>query len=104
MYGLPTYIGTDKPEISELHNHVKLEVSPKWKDLGIQLLNAEQAKKLDVIQANHPGDTEKCCTAMFNYWLQVDITASWDKLITALQRIGHDVLANKIKKMTSEGV
>ena len=68
------------------------------------MLNAEQAKKLDVFQADHPGESEKCCTAMFNYWLQVDTTASWNKLIIALQHIGHDVLADKIRKMTSEGV
>ena len=104
MVSLHTYVGTDRPKISELHNYIKVEVSPKWKDLGIQLLNAEQAKKLDVIQTDHPGDSEKCCTAMFNYWLQVDTTASWDKLITALQCISHDVLADTIKKMTSGGV
>ena len=104
MYGLLTYIGSDQPKISELHDLVKVKVSPLWKDLGIQLLSTEQACKLDVIQVDHPGDSEKCCTAMFNYWLQVDTTASWDKLITALQHIGHDVLADKIRKMTSEGL
>ena len=82
-----------------MHDHVKVEVSPQWKDLGIQLLNAEQSKKLDVIEVDHPRDSEKCCTAMFKYWLQVDTTASWDKLIAALQHIGHDVLADKIKTM-----
>ena len=87
-----------------MNYHVKIEVSPQWYDLGAQLLNAEQAKKLDVIRADHPGDSEKCCTAMFNFWLQVDTTASWDKLITALQHIGHDVLAEKIRKITVKGM
>ena len=101
---LPTYVGSDRPNISELHNYVRVEVSPRWNDLGVQLLDAEQAKKLDVIKADHPGDSEKCCTALFNYWLQVDTTASWNKLITALQHIGHDVLAERIRLMTSEGL
>ena len=68
------------------------------------MLNAEQAKKLNVIQSDHPGDSEKCCTALFNYWLQVDTTASWDKLIMALNHIGQDVLANTIKTMTIKGM
>ena len=40
---------------------------------------------------------------MFKYWLDVDITASWDKLIAALRHISHVALAEKIKAMTYEG-
>ena len=69
----------------------------------MQLLDDEQAEKLDVIQSNHRGDSEKCCTAMFKHWLKVDKTASWDKLITALKHISHVTLAEKIKAMTSKG-
>ena len=98
------YVGSDQPEITDLHSYVKQEVSPKWYNLGVQLLNPEQAKKLDIIQADHPGDSETCCTAMFKYWLQVDTNASWDKLITALQKADYVVLANKIRRMISEGM
>ena len=96
------YVGSDRPQISELCEYVRIDVAPQWYDLGMQLLNGEQAKKLNVIQSDHPGDSEKCCTAMFNYWLQVDTTASWDKLIMALIHIGKHVLADTIKKMTTE--
>ena len=34
---------------------------------------------------------------MFKYWLQVDVNASWHKLMRALRHIGHDTLAEKIK-------
>ena len=40
---------------------------------------------------------------MFKYWLKMDKTASWDKLITALRHISHVALAEKIKAMTSKG-
>ena len=40
---------------------------------------------------------------MFKYWLKVDKTASWDKLITALRHISHVTLAEEIKAMTSKG-
>ena len=98
-----THVGTDHPRISELCDYVRVDVAPHWYDLGIHLLDAEQAKKLNVIRSDHPEDSEKCCTALFNYWLQVDTTASWDKLIIALNQIGQDVLANRIKAMTLKG-
>ena len=79
-------------------------MSPNWYDLGVQLLNTEQAKKLKAIQANNPGNVEKCCTELFDYWLQVDTNANWDKLITALQQIDYVVLADRIRAMTLEGV
>ena len=67
------------------------------------MLNSEQVKRLKVIRADHPRSSEECCTAMFDYWLQVDTNASWDKLITALQSVQHEVLAAKIiRLLTSE--
>ena len=89
--------------MSELHDHVRGVIAPQWYDLGIQLLDDEGAEKLDVIQSDHKGDSEKCCTAMFKYWRKVDKTASWNKLITALEHVSHVTLAAKIKKMTSKG-
>ena len=103
-YGCNACIGSDQPKISELCKYVKVEVAPQWYDLGVQLLNEEQVKKLNVMQSDHPGDSEKCCTALFNHWLQVDTTASWDKLMMALIHIGKDVLADTIKKMTTESI
>ena len=99
-----TNVGSDRPEVTQLHSHVKCEVSPNWYDLGVQLLNTEQARKLRTIEINHPGNAEKCCVELFNYWLQVDTNASWDKLITALQQIDYGVLADRIRAMTLEGV
>lgn len=89
-----------------MHNYIKVEVTPKWKELGIQLLNEEHIKQLDVIETDYPagsGESEKRCLELFKYWLQVDTNASWNKLIAALENIHHDVLADKIRNMTSEG-
>ena len=77
---------------------------PLWFDLGLHLLNFEQARNLKTIKADYLGDSEKCCTAMFKYWLQVDTNASWDKLITALERMDQVAFATRIRAMTSEGV
>jgi len=68
----------------------------KWKDLGLQLLGSRHAGKLDVIEANSPKNVEECCTKMFQYWLDVDPTATWNKLIAALKEIGLNTLSEKI--------
>ena len=70
----------------------------------MQLLDHEQVKQLQIIQYNNPRDSEKCCVELFEYWLQVDTTASWNKLITALQLVDYGVLASRIKSMTSKGM
>ena len=68
----------------------------KWKDLGLQLLGSRHAGKLDVIEANSPKNVEECCTKMFKNWLDVDPTATWNKLIAALKEIGLNTLSEKI--------
>ena len=40
---------------------------------------------------------------MFKHWLDMDKTASWDKLIVALKSMGHNRFAENIKAMTSKG-
>ena len=97
-----THIGSDVPTISELRDHVMHAVAPEWKNLGIKL-GSIQFVRLETIDRNHYGDSEECCIAMFRHWLGVDKTASWDKLIAALESMKYLELADKIKEMTSKG-
>ena len=78
-------------------------VAPRWFDLGVQLLSSRQSKKLDTIKKDNPGDTNMCCTEMFNHWLNVDIEASWNKLIAALEQIGHNALGEFIRSNILKG-
>ena len=80
-----------------LSSHVKDKIAPKWRDLGIELLNEEQCTQLDIIEENHSQNVERCCTEMFQYWLSADLQASWNKLINSLEQIGENALARKIK-------
>ena len=89
-------VGTDQPTIRLLNHHVRDKIAPKWRNLGIELLNEEQCAKLDVIEGNHPQNVERCCTEIFEYWLRVDPQASWKKLIIALEQIDENVLAESI--------
>ena len=73
-------------------------IAPHWRNLGVQLLQEKYTNKLDIIQENHRGDIERCCTEMLKHWLNVDTKASWDKLIDALEKIEQNSLAEKIKE------
>ena len=104
MYGLTLtatmsyHKGTDRPTLKLLNSHVRDKVAPKWYDLGVGLLSSEQSVKLNIIKEDHPADSSKCCTELFNYWLDVDTDASWNKLIAALKKIGENVLAENIRR------
>ena len=95
--------GTDKPTIRLLNKHVRDEVAPRWRELGIQLLNDEQCAKLHIIEVNC-HDVMTCCTELFKYWLSVDTDASWNKLIAALEMVNEIALAKKIKIVVFKGL
>ena len=88
------HIGANKPTLKLLTRY-RDDISPYWRDLGLQLLQEEYTNKLNVIQANHRTKVEDCCDEMFQLWLAVDTKASWDKLIDALEHIHQNALAKK---------
>ena len=80
----------------------KGEIATHWSNLGAQLLEEKHANKLDIIQENHRGDVERCCTEMFKHWLNVDTNPSWNKLIDALEQIEQNSVAEKMKEDNKE--
>ena len=74
----------------------------KWRDIGIQLLKDKYHNALDVIEADHKGNTEECCKKMIDKWWQTDQKANWSQLIKALktQSVSLNKLANEIKMVT----
>jgi len=69
--------------------------------LGIELLEADDVKKLNNIQSEHPADPDICCTKLFVLWLEKQPEASWNQLIKSLRQPGLDLdhLATKIEQM-----
>ena len=90
------YVGASKPTIQLLMKY-RDKIAPYWQDLGIELLQ-ENTDKLNVIQADHPNEVEVCCNKMFQYWLEVDTDANWNKLIDALEHIHQNTTAAKIRE------
>ena len=67
-----------------------------WKDLGIELLGVGSNDALNVI-SNSNTDVMKCCSAMFQLWLDRQPNASWRQLIEALKRLQLNYLADQIE-------
>ena len=98
-----TYVGHQKPSLKFLNRHVRGPVGAKWHDLGIELLDPD-VEELDRIEAEGSSDLNKCCTKMFQLWLNKQSTASWNQLIEALRQPSTNLgaLAGKIKQMLSK--
>ena len=96
--------GSDRPKIKEINSYgIRDGAATDWHDLGVQLIPDHLQNKLGIIRTNNYGDATKCCTMMFEYWLQVDATASWDKLIEALRKINKLKLVDDICKNVLQG-
>ena len=66
-----------------------------WKSLAIQLEIG--APKIEEIDVNNPRRVADCRREMIQFWLQSDISCSWQKLIGALKSTDQLVLAEEIK-------
>ena len=74
--------------------------SSKWKDLGLQV--DVPNSKLSTIATNVAGKADAQKEALIStvdYWLRNDLTASWEKLATAVEKCDYAVLANKIRSV-----
>ena len=71
-----------KPLLKHLQNLVTLYYATSWKEIGLQLGIAQGI--LQTIETNFRTDVETCCDEMFTEWLDTDVTASWGKLIQAV--------------------
>ena len=48
-----TLLGCDRPLERDLNNHVIPEVADKWREIGVELLDTDSTKELDIINSNH---------------------------------------------------
>ena len=97
-------IGSDRPTPRDINNYgIRNGVASDWHSLGVQLIPDDLQGYLNIIKINNPTDAIQCTTEMFNYWLQVDTTASWNKLIEALKKINKYQLAQTICEKVLQG-
>ena len=93
-------IGSDRPSLKDLYDHVVNNVADKWRDLGVQLLRPDQEKMLDIIAADHPHDVVSCCKCVLKKWLDTS-DATWNELIRALRSptVQLDYFSGQLEKM-----
>ena len=93
--------GSDVPTLQHLNAYVRPLIADVWYDLGLQLLDPEDASELCIIRNNNPNNSNGACTEMFSLWLQKKRSASWNSLISTIRGPGvdkHD-MAHKIEQM-----
>ena len=83
-------------DIKTLTHELK-DVTADWFQLGVQL-EVKPAKLQQILQ-DCGGKTERCHTEMLNCWLQGDLETSWGKVVEALRKRDHLVLAQKLQRM-----
>ena len=65
-----------------------------WYLLGLQLEVSDY--ELSIIQRNYPRDNRMCEVMMFEAWLRVDTSASYEKLARALVTVGRRNIAEEM--------
>ena len=94
-------IGSDRPSIRDLYNHVVNQVAHRWRDLGMELLRSDLENELNIIAEDHPRDAATCCKRVFEKWLATTSDATWNELIRALRSpsVQLDSFANQLEQM-----
>ena len=73
--------------------------SSKWRDLGLQVdVPHDQLSTIATNVAGKADAQKEALLSTVDYWLRNDLTSSWEKLATAVQKCDYAVLANKIRK------
>ena len=71
------------PSPKDLQRYFTPQYAAHWRVIGTQLGLSTGA--LDIVKEDHHHESIPCCNAMLEQWLQMDITASWGKLFTAIE-------------------
>ena len=71
-----------RPAEKDLQRYVTPNYATNWKEIGIQL-NLSNGD-LSIIEVDNLHSVKKQCNAMLFKWLEVNSSASWQKLLTAI--------------------
>ena len=71
------------PSLAQLFKDVTPQHAANWKVIGTLL--GLPSGKLNAIEAAWPTNLEWCCNKMLETWLDIDTTASWEKINAAIE-------------------
>ena len=76
------YFVDDRPAAHDINKYVVPNCSAKWRELGEAL--GMTSDQLDIITVDHPTSCEDRCKMMLRKWLDHNPSATWGKLIDAV--------------------
>ena len=71
------------PSLKDLQQFVTPHYAIQWRVIGIQL--GLSSETLDIIEYDNHYKIIPCCNTVLKTWLQMDTTASWEKLLTVIE-------------------
>ena len=97
------HTGDDRPNMRDLNRHIVEQQAAKWEILGLEL--GLQDYHIANIAKDHPNRSVISCRAMLQKWLDIDLSASWNKLDDAIKKIKSMTtrLVSTIKHSDSTG-
>ena len=79
------YTVSKVPLLKELYQYITPQYATHWKVIGTQLGLSTGA--LDIIENDNMYKAVQCCNNMLKKWLEVDTTASWQKLFKVIESL-----------------
>ena len=70
------------PSLKHLYEHITPHFAAHWKAIGIML--DLPVSELNAIAMGNPTNVKWCCNAMLEKWIEIDATASWEKILAAI--------------------
>ena len=70
------------PLLKDLYTHITPFYAADWEIIGTLL--GISSGELRTIEAGYPTNTKRCCNKMFEQWLEMDLTATWEKVFAAI--------------------
>ena len=74
---------TSTPLLKDLYQHITPQYAADWKVIGTLL--GLPSGELKSIEAGYPTNVKWCCNQMLEKWLEVDPSASWQKLLEVIE-------------------
>ena len=78
-------VATGRPLLKDLHNYITPNFAAQWRMIGT-LLDLPSGT-LDIIKYDNHDKARPCCDAMLEEWLEVDPSASWEKLLKVIKSL-----------------
>ena len=79
----PHTTATSTPLLKDLYQHITPNYAADWKVIGTLL--GLPREELKIIEHDNYHKAVPCCNAVLDKWLEVDPSASWEKLFKVIE-------------------